>query len=367
MIKVLFDHQTFSLQRYGGISRYFANVYHTIQKQDDIQAKISALYTNNYYLKDFNGLLSNNPVGKLIFKERVRGYLWNRAYSKRVIDKNDFDIFHPTYYHTYFLERLKKPFVLTVHDMIHEIMPEYFPNDDKSSFEKRQCIEKASHIIAISENTKRDLQHIFQIPDEKITVIHHGFTPSQESDDTGAETDISKGNYLLFVGDRSFYKNFYRFAIAAAAFLQKRKDFKLICAGGGPFQHAEIEHLLKFKIMDRVTQITATERELDLLYQNTSAFIFPSIYEGFGLPILEAFKQKAPIIMSDIACFREIAGDASLYFNPFDPEDILAKIEQLVDDKALKDDLIKKGSQQRLNFTMEKCANKTIDVYRNLL
>ena len=156
MIKVLFDHQTFSLQRYGGISRYFANVYHTIQKQNDIQAKISALYTNNYYLKDFNGLLSNNAVGKLIFKERVRGYLWNRAYSKRVIDKNDFDIFHPTYYHTYFLERLKKPFVLTVHDMIHEIMPEYFPNDDNSSSEKRQCIEKASHIIAISENTKRD-------------------------------------------------------------------------------------------------------------------------------------------------------------------------------------------------------------------
>lgn len=367
MIRVLFDHQTFSLQRYGGISRYFANVYHAIQKQNDIQADVSALYTNNYYLKGFKGLLSNNPLGKIIFKERVRGYIWNRAYSKKVIDKNNFDIFHPTYYHTYFLERIKKPFVLTVHDMIHEMMPEYFPGNDNSSNEKRLCIEKASHIIAISENTKRDLQNIFDVPDEKITVIHHGINLTESEHIVTNNFPEIKSNYLLFVGDRSVYKNFYRFATAAAAFLKKRIDYKLICAGGGAFQRAEIEYLLKLKIMDKTIQITANEHELDLLYQNTSAFTFPSIYEGFGLPILEAFKQKAPILVSDIPCFREIIGDAGLYFNPYDPLDMLEKIELIVDDKKLRDELISNGTKQILNFTIEKCVNRTIDVYRNLI
>lgn len=363
MPKVLFDHQTFSLQRYGGISRYFANIYHAMQTGVGIEADISILNSNNYYIKDFNGLL-NNGLGKWIFSEEKRGYKWNKQYSKYRISKNDFDILHPTYYHPYFLKKVKKPYVITVHDMIHELMPEYFSSGDILPTHKRLCIQNAAHIIAISHATKKDLIEVLSIPDNRISVIHHGYM--ENNIEVVKPHETNHGRYILFVGERTAYKNFSKFAFALSSVCSKEKDVKLICAGGGPLQNAEQELLNRLNLKDKVIQITASEQELNLLYKNAVAFVFPSLYEGFGLPILEAFKNNCPIIASDIACFREIAEDACLYFDPSNPLEIAEKLEQIINNSVLQKELILKGSKQLLNFSMEKCITKTIDVYRSL-
>lgn len=363
-MKILFDHQIFSTQRYGGISRYFANVYHAIQKQEYIQASIAALYTENHYLEDFKGILSNG-IGDLLLSKPKRRYKWNKQYARYMIGKNNFDVLHPTYYHPYFLKNLKKPYVITVHDMIHELMPEFFNSNDLVPFHKRLCLENAAHIIAISQTTKRDLQQIFGIEDSRITVIHHGYeAPTNSLDFLRSEND---DKYLLFVGDRAAYKNFAKLVGGIKPLLTSRKDISLLCTGGGPFQIAEVELLKRLGLEGKVRQVNATEDELKILYANAIAFVFPSLYEGFGLPILEAYQNNCPVIASDTDCFKEIMGEACQYFDPRDAGDMLEKITCVVESEQLRTTLKVKGAQQLLNFSMEKCMEKTIQVYRNLV
>ena len=362
-MKILFDHQVFSWQRYGGISRYFANIYDTIKEQSDIDAGIGLLYSENYYIRDFKGFLSND-FGKLILSKSSRRYKWNKQYSKYLIKSSDFDIFHPTYYNPYFINKIKKPYVLTVHDMIHELMPEYFNTNDQVSYQKRLCVEKASHIIAISETTKTDLINILGISDDKITVIHHGY--KYHNITTNHLSNEQNGDYLLFVGDRAGYKNFTNFLSAIAPLLLERNNLRLICAGGGSFQSMERELLLRLKLTEKVTQISASEAQLHQLYANAILFVFPSLYEGFGLPLLEAFQQDCPIIASDNACFREILGNAGNYFDPLSHSEILNKVKKLVDDTLLRNELVIHGKRRLKDFTMQECMDKTINVYRNL-
>src|ERR1041385_8418154 len=175
MLTVLYDYQHFSEQKYGGISRYFANIMTEIEARDDIKYKLAAVRSKNYYIRDVP-LLLNNRTGDFFLKGKVKREIkWNSLYSKYLLKENDFDVFHPTYYHPYFLNYIKKPFVVTVHDMIHEKYPEVFNKHDMpvAAF-KKQIVAKASKVIAISQSTKNDLIDILHVPEEKIEVIHHG-------------------------------------------------------------------------------------------------------------------------------------------------------------------------------------------------
>ena len=361
MIKILFDHQTFSLQRYGGISRYFANLYVGMQNRPDISSDLSILYSQNHYIKDQPGILGNTLGGLLLRKQKGR-YKWNQKYSSHVISQNKMDVFHPTNHDPYFLDQIKKPFVLTVHDMIHEKLPQYFDTGDDAAYAKRLCIERADHLIAISEATKRDLQHFYKIADDKISVIHHGFEAK-----TVYEPNINTepGDYLLYVGDRRAYKNFPLFLVAVAPLL-KSASLKLICAGGGEFKRAETEQLFRLKIQHLVSQRSVSDEDLSALYRNAKAFIYPSLYEGFGLPLLEAFQNRCPVVASDIACFREVADDALEYFDPNDPQHITASIEAVINNADLSRKLIQAGERQLLKFPISSCLEKTINVYKHL-
>ena len=363
MVKVLFDHQTFSLQRYGGISRYFFNLYNAQQTFPEFKAEISLLYSRNYYTKDIKAPL-NNFLGEWLLNEQKKNYKWNKKYSKFCISKNNFDVFHPTYYEPYFLKKLKKPYVLTIHDMIHELMPDGFKTDDVDAKNKRICAENAAHIIAISETTKKDIKNILGTDDDKISVIHHGYNNLNYSENSNPKPE--NNSYLLFVGERSNYKNFINFITGIQPILKKDKQIKVICAGGGSFTATETNFFAKLGVADSLTQISATDAQLSDLYKHAIAFVFPSLAEGFGLPILEAFQNNCPMIASDIACFNEIAGDAALYFNPLDPADILKQTEQLLNNQPLRDELVSKGLKRLSHFSMEKCISKTLDIYKSL-
>jgi len=364
MINVLFDHQTFSSQRYGGISRYFANIHHYISQQDTVQSDISIIRSENQYIRDYPALL-NNQIGNIILKKPTRSYKWNKVYSKYRLLKNDYDILHPTYYNPYFLKYTKKPFVITVHDMIHEIYPEFFESGDISARYKRLCVENASHIIAISESTKNDLINILGVSEDRISVIYHGYDPQLSSPSKITEAPLAF-DYLLYVGDRKGYKNWARFVRAIIPLLKMNASMKLVCTGGGSFQSAERELLNRLHVTDQVQQLSVSDKQLSSLYQNALAFIYPSLYEGFGLPILEAFQNQCPVIASDNICFKEIGRDAVAYFNPNDEESILQVVSSVISSSQCTNDLVKKGLSLLPHYAMEQCLEQTLTVYKNI-
>jgi glycosyltransferase involved in cell wall biosynthesis len=359
-MKVLFDHQIFTEQKYGGISRYFANLDEGINAQAGMESKLGLLFSNNAYIKN-----SRLPAGFLnsLIKKKSRRIKYNKWYCRYLFNQNNFDVFHPTYYNPYFLKSLKKPFVLTVHDMIYELFPEYFTDAEAICMQKRQVIERADHIIAISECTKKDILKFYDIPDDRISVIHHGFKMQTRNE---AKNDVVvEGNYILFVGDRGGYKNFELFIKAAAPLILKH-SIKLICTGGGIFNGEELKILSELKVLNNIQQLNATDMQLSNLYRNALAFVFPSLYEGFGLPVLEAFFNRCPVILSNASSLPEVAGEAAQYFDPNAERSISNAIEQVVTDVNKQNELKAKGEERLKQFNFENCLQKTLQVYKLL-
>jgi glycosyltransferase involved in cell wall biosynthesis len=359
-MKILFDYQTFSMQKYGGVSRYFANLHMGLNAQNETKAKLGLLFTDNAYIN--NKQLAAGVLNEYIKKDSRR-LKYNKWYCKYLLQQNNFDVFHPTYYNPYFLKSLKKPFVLTVHDMIHELFPQYFARDPETYAYKKKAIERADHIIAISECTKNDIQKFYAIPDNKITVIHHGY--QMQAGGEASNLITNDGSYILFIGDREGYKNFELLVKAAAAVILKH-SIKLICVGGGSFKSDETELLNKLNIINSVQQLNVTDQQLKSLYTNAIAFVYPSLYEGFGLPVLEAFFNNCPVILSNTSSLPEVAGDAAQYFDPTNREAIATAIEQVVADRYKQDELRAKGKERLKLFQFENCLQNTFKIYKLL-
>jgi len=383
-MKILFDHQAFTFQKYGGISRYFAQLISNLPT--DIIADIGIRYSDNEYLKQthiVNNLQSlfqpidifcpkiKFPYKRKLFKYIQRKQLLNypTAYDQNkkitieLLKKQDFDIFHPTYFDDYFLDYIgSKPFVLDIHDMIYEIYPEMF-NDPETSRRKATLAHKANHIIAVSEKTKQDVIQILGVPENKISVIYRGnsfdesiLTPSIE---------LPK-DYLLFVGERDNYKNFIFTLAALHQILKKNKNIILLCTGK-PFNETEKRYISNLGIESQLMTVSVNDNELFWLYSHAKAFIFPSYYEGFGIPILEAFQAGCPVILSNTSCFPEIAQDAALYFNPKSMDEIRSTINKVLNNDDLRQELIAKGYERSKAFSWEDSVNKTIKIYESVL
>jgi glycosyltransferase involved in cell wall biosynthesis len=359
-LKVLFDHQTFSLQKFGGISRYFCELMKNLPQ--DISFENSGVYSNNIYLQEnFKGLYKSFFSGIEFKGKKTAINFPNKIDSIIQCSKGNYDVFHPTYYDPYFLKVNKKPFVLTVHDMAHEKFPAFLQNDPAREF-KKQLIYKADHIIAISEYTKKELLYFFdKLNPDTISVIHHGNSLSSG----GKKVVPTLDRYLLFTGGRAEYKNFFSLINAISSILIKY-DIKLLCTGS-PFTIAELELFKEKKITEKVIHQYVSDDELFALYANATAFIFPSFYEGFGIPILEAFAASCPVVLSNASCLPEIAGDAALYFDPQSTDEMANAIERTVTDSNLRAALIKKGNERLQLFNWSKSAELTAEVYKKLV
>jgi glycosyltransferase involved in cell wall biosynthesis len=365
---VLYDHQIFSTQIYGGISRYFIELMKNIENDNGIKYDLSLRYSNNHYLNEYNDLKYKPFFKNFTFRGKYRLInILNKNISKKLLIKRDYDIFHPTYYDPYFLNILNnKPLVLTIYDMIHEIYPEMFSSKDETSKRKKLLAQKATKIIAISENTKKDIIRFFNIDEKKIEVIYlaNSINPSKSIDDINI--DLPK-KYILFVGSRSIYKNFNLFIEAISPLLIEDIELNVVCVGGGNFKEMEKEKFKKLNIINKIFQYAANDYILAYLYQKAIAFVFPSLYEGFGIPILEAFSCGCPVIASDASSLPEVAGDAAIYFNPKDKLSILDSIQQVIYKKDLRKQLLNKGYQRIKQFTWKKTAHQTKKLYEGIL
>lgn len=367
-MKVLYDHQIFTSQIYGGISRYFFELIKYFNNDDEIECELSLKYSNNYYLKKLNNLSYEIFLNKYSFrgKHRLLNIL-NKRVSKKYISKGDYDILHPTYYDPYFLDYIgKKPFVLTIYDMIHEIYPEMFSSKDKTPERKKTLAQKATKIIAISKNTKRDIIKFLGIDENKIEVIYLANSINSIKNIDNINIELPK-TYILFVGSRRGYKNFDLFIKAIFPLLNEDVKLNVVCAGGGKINDIEIEKLKNLKIKNKIFYYSGSDNVLAYLYQKAVAFVFPSLYEGFGIPILESFECGCPVICSRTSSLPEVAGDAAIYFDPTDKLSIQNSIHKVIYDDELKNNLISKGTERIKEFTWEKTADKTKKIYEGVI
>lgn len=366
-MRILFDHQTFSNQLYGGISRYFTELIIELEKKPEFQVMISSLVTSNYYLLKY-GLKKRTYLSTLNFKGKKKLYsLINNSFTKNMLKKQNYDIFHPTYFDPYFLDFVKnKKYVVTAHDMIYEIFDKESFHHKKIKNDIKIVTQSATHIIAVSNNTKSDLIKYYNIDPQKITVVYHGYKSHQDSI-TSIHSLMLPSKYVLYVGDRNGYKNFDGMIMAISKTLSEYNYF-LICAGGKKISKEEGDLLNSQGIMSKVLFLpSVTDQELFHLYRNAIAFLFPSMYEGFGMPILEAMGAGCPVLLSNTSCFPEIAGDAALYFDPYNTDSIYQCLNKFVKSSDMRDGLIEKGYRRVKKFSWENTCKKTAKVYKNIM
>ena len=356
-MKVLFDPQVFAWQRYGGISRLFAELYREYTTKDyGVELFVPLWYGDNVYAKD-----SQMPQRSLLTdrhflgKSRISKVI-NTALFPKLTKQADPDIVHPSYYDDSFRRSTREiPFILTVHDMIHERYHDTFFTRDKTiTRKKKELVHSAARIIAVSEATKRDLIELFEVQEKKINVVYHGNSLTYCNNKKKEQTQYDRP-YILFVGERSWYKNFLFFLSGIAPLIQN-KDLDLWCVGGGPFTRKEKRLMARLNVLNRIFQFNLSEAKLSKAYMGALVFVFPSLYEGFGIPILEAFSQHCPVVASDIPVFREIAGDAAVYFDPSQPEALRAVVERVIDDTALRQALTTQGAARGKLFSWQRCA-----------
>jgi len=279
------------------------------------------------------------------------------------------DIIHETHYSKKPRCKTKSKRVLTVYDMIQERLPEFFSTSEPTSNNKMVAASRADHIIFISKATQSDFLEMSDYPVERTSVIHLGFE-LQEMLSTPTEAlikeQLTSAPYILYVGKRSGYKNFSALA-AAVAQSQVLRDFQLVCFGGGGFTTDELSVLSRVGLGgSRAMQIQGSDALLAKFYRGAACFVYPSLYEGFGIPPLEAMACDCPVACSNTSSIPEVVGDAGLYFDPTSTDDIRIAIEKIVSSPSVTEQLIERGRNRLKMFSWDRCASETFALYHRI-
>ena len=358
-MKVLYEPETFSIQDYGGVSRYFYELIH--HAGPGLTCELPVVLSNNIYLRGrehtrHHPFLPGLPVRG---RWRVMQYV-NRRAARQAIARQRYDVLHPTGNdQTYFLDLMgDKPLVITIHDMIPALFGDYFRQRGP---QLDLLAARAARIITVSENTRADVLRLLPVPPDHVSVVHHGHVVRHGPAQLPVATP---DDYLLFTGTRRDYKNFGCLVQAFGLLRAEYPGLHLLCAGGGAFTEDERSLLRQAGVAGRVHQLGyLTDGQLNQLYHRARAFVFPSLYEGFGFPILEAFGQQCPAVLSNASCFPEIAQDAALYFNPYDANDLREQLDRVLYDRTLRHTLVRRGLTRVRDFTWERAAAQTRQVY----
>jgi glycosyltransferase involved in cell wall biosynthesis len=375
-VKVLYDDQVFTAQPFGGISRYYVELMDRYQDDPEIEFNFSCYVTKNVHLGEKpyykRTVFNSRPgvwlmeQGSKVLKQNIPAYV-NRFFSSAAVRSQDYDIFHPTYYDPYFLKNLgRKPLYLIVHDMIHEIFSDIYKHDRKTTPWKRALVDRADHITTVSANTKKDLCRIFGVDESRVQVIHQGCSLAPSDGAYPLPVGIPT-KYLLYVGGRWTYKNFDGLLEALAPIMAKDRELGLVCAGSGPINREEAAIIERLDLGRRVSHVAVEgDDHLIALYRNAAAFVFPSKYEGFGLPVLEAMTCDCPTLLSNNSSLPEVGGDAGVYFDPYNVSSMTEMIEKVLTDETLRKRTRELGHKRVTEFSWDNTARETKKVYLDM-
>lgn len=373
-MKILYDHSVFQFQRYGGISRYFYELITRLSEKKNVDINLfQGFHINEYGLSEYKQNFESywgykrghkNPAAKYVSYAFTiaNNFLFDNIYMHSV----NCDIYHPTYYLKGLRNVGKARIVITAYDMIHELYPNQFRDSKTVIKAKKRALNIADAIIAISENTKNDLIELYDLPESKIKVVYLANSLKKSSFQAMNELTIEyglKSPYILYVGDRRGYKNFN---ILLESYLDYFSDkFDLVCLGGEKFQKDELKIIDNLKSNRRVIQFSASDNLLPSLYKHAFCLVYPSLYEGFGVPLLEAMSMGCPVIASKASSIPEVVGNASILFEPYSRDELINAIESL-GNESRRNKLIKLGFEREKEFSWDKMANDTLSIYESI-
>jgi len=374
-LKIIYTHDIFAFQRFGGISRYFVEIIKRIPR-DVAEARVFAgLYVNEYLesLKKVacvrglkmpvfkGGTRLENALNALMYYGRAKANnfaqrMWLHADRETLVHLSNYSLSFPP-------KNVKM--VVTAYDMIQELFPQIYPGYSAITKLKRASFERADRILAISECTKNDLVRLFRVDEAKVTVIHLGNSLEDVVPDE-SRPNVEKP-YILYVGERSGYKNFEALALAYGRSSILKADFVLMLFGGGKPTATELRKFEEMGIARLVHHAGGGDRLLARYYRDARAFVWPSLYEGFGIPILEAMGSHCPVICSNAGPMPEVAGDAAIYFDPADIDELQHVLETALLDDALLEEKVSLGLKRAAELSWKKTARETVDVYKSMM
>lgn len=367
-VRILYDHQVFSLQNYGGITAYYEWLIPRLKKLG-IESKLSLLISSNYQISKIKKHLFLNIKDRLV--KRYLKYIYfliNSVYTAILMRFYNYDIYHATYYEPSFLNFLgKKKLVITIYDCAYEEMG-YLQKWTKRILDnRRRLIDRSDCIIAISNEVKKDILKYYQVNPEKIKVTYL-FSPLGNKIVKRRTKIKSSDKYILYVGTREFNKNFTKFIHAFKELNDKYEDIRLLCLGGGKFTDNEIGLFDELNITNKTEwKNIVTDKDTIKYLQRALMFVYPSLKEGFGIPLLNAFACGCPVVASDIPVFREVAGGAFVPFNPKSVGSMLKSFVFVLSNTNQVDKYVRYGYKILRRYSPDRMAKETAAIYREIL
>jgi glycosyltransferase involved in cell wall biosynthesis len=356
---------------YGGfgIGRYNRNLIANLQKIDSSNEYFILLRKEDFekekYTKNFTKVLADFHWYGLA--EQVKLPQLIKSLRPDLVHFPHFNI--PILYNG--------PFVVTIHDLIHQ----HFQLDSATTHGKAvyyvkkkgyelsfsTALKKSKKIITVSDYVKSCLTKEWQVEESKIAKTYEGVDDSfiQNLNRINSKKTLDKFRitkpYLFYVGNAHPHKNVERLIEAFLEVKKAHSDLQLVLSGKDDFFWERVER--QYKNEDIKFTGYVDDLELTSLYREASAYVIPSLEEGFGIPLLEAMICKTPVVCSNAASLPEVAGEAAVYFDPKNILDMAEKITNVLDDKRLSAELIRKGLNRVKDFSWEKCAQETLDIY----
>jgi glycosyltransferase involved in cell wall biosynthesis len=367
-MRIFYDHQAFSLQDAGGVSRYQYELIRNLQFSSEVQ--IELLMGLNASVMPFSKL-HNGQTKVFSWRAGLRPgyprYALNELMSSVVAPaRGKFDIYHAMLYRSIPFVRRGR-LVVTHHDCTHERFPQLFHNASFIMQRKRDLFSRADAIICVSGASRRDLLHFYDVAEEKTHIVHHGFSSLSLAPPLAEAAGDSTVPYLLYVGSRTEYKNF---ALLLEAFSRSglAGDYRLLVVGGGAFSAEEESRISSLGLSDWITAIPkAGEATLARAYRDAALFVYPSLYEGFGFPPLEAMSLGCPVLVLRTSSLPEICGDAVFYFENSDADELSNTLVSTLRDAQGIETKRRLGEQQVRLYDWSRTASSTLNVYRALL
>lgn len=352
-----------------GVARYLTNLLTMFSEIDKENQYV--LFSDSDFLDDIK--LNSNFLKVIVTSKS--NLIWEQFILPRAIMKYKVNLFHcPQNYGISFNKLCKV--IITMHDLIPKIFPVYWKNRSKTgkimyNLSLGISVLRADKIIAVSNNTREDIINIFNLPENKVTVIYEGVSFRPRTHNSGSMIKLKKygieGNYIMHISGIGFNKNTDT-VLSAYKKLRENNDFayNLVIVGSKSF--------FSRQVLNKASQIKGviftdfvSEEDMESLYSGASAFLYPSLYEGFGLPVLEAMSCGVPVIVSNNSSLPEVVGDSGLYVNPHNIDDLSNKILLIFQDANLRLRLIESGLKRADTFSWREAADKTIKVYKEVL
>ncbi len=369
-MRILFDHQAFSLQNTGGITRSFYELVRHLSQVDGVHPETLLGFSSTAWpMREAsrpNGKLMH--WGKRVFSGGMPTYALNELLLNPVaLCRGPFDLYHNTLYR--FMPGVRaRRYIATHHDCVQERFPELFPDAARIIAAKRKMFRKADRVLCVSESSRADLESFYGVEPGRCTVIYNGVSPMIRSEDGAVELARAIAQpFLLYVGIRASYKNFDGF-LKAFAHSGLQSTYRLLVLGGGAFSHHEHRLVRALSLEDRIVSVPfASPGLLAEAYAQTRLLVYPSFYEGFGLPPLEAMQSGTPVLVAASPATTEVCGDAALYFDPQSPEDFIHQLKAALQDEPARRDMVAKGLEHVRKYRWDATVEQTLQVYRSLI